>query len=72
MITLAIASARAPSVPGWIGIHSSALLAVRERRGSMTTTLTLFGLSRRIFPHIRRLRERGFCDSRMPAPKARI
>ena len=34
-----MASAMAPSVPGWIGIHSSAFCAVSVKAGSMTTSL---------------------------------
>ena len=37
--TLTMASRKAASVPGRIGIHSSARAAVPVRRGSMTTTL---------------------------------
>lgn len=39
MIVCIIASASAPSVPGRMGIHSSAAWAVRVRAGSMTMTL---------------------------------
>ena len=38
MITFIIASARAPSVPGRIGMYQSARFAVRCRTGSITTT----------------------------------
>ncbi|MFC2041523.1 molybdopterin dinucleotide binding domain-containing protein [Chloroflexota bacterium] len=68
---MAIAMARAPSVPGLIGIHWSAFAAVTEYRGSITTTFARFGLSRRILPHILKLRARGLYDSRILAPKAR-
>jgi len=39
MITWAMAMATAPSVPGLTAIHSPALAAVSERRGSNTTSL---------------------------------
>ena len=39
MTTLHMASARAPSVPGFTGIHSSAFWAVSVKFGSTTTSL---------------------------------
>src|SRR5512137_1115546 len=71
-ITWATAMARAPSEPGLMGSHSSALEAVTEYLGSNDTTLVLFGNSRRSLPHRRRFRASGLSDSTMPELKARM
>src|SRR4030042_6877280 len=55
-ITFIIPSARAASVPGLIGIHSSALAAVGVKRGSIYTVLaplSLASLKRRdLYPEV--------------------
>jgi len=48
--TWQIASSNAASVPGWIGIHSSARAAVPVRRGSITTVLPPRARMRSISP----------------------
>ena len=65
MITFIIARARAPSVPGRIGMYQSALWAVRWRSGSITTTFAPRSCASLMNGHMCRLVERTLQAHRM-------